>query len=254
MPTSPAFSTALTPARRAGLTLLAAGAIVLWDIGGLDLPAARLFGRADGFPWRDTVLFEAVLHRGMRDLGWLLVGLLVAGSAWPVGFLRRLPARERIQLWVTVLAGLLLVSLMKRFSTTSCPWDLREFGGTAVHVSHWMLGRSDGGLGHCFPAGHASAGFAFIGAWFALHRRLPRLATAWWWSALAAGLLLGLSQQVRGAHFMSHTLWTGWLCWTVGGLVDLGFHRGLRAREIFANSNEKAGKEFHGTAESGARR
>jgi len=26
---------------------------------------------------------------------------------------------------------------------------------------------------------------------------------------------------VRGAHFMSHTLWTGWLCWVTGWLCDL---------------------------------
>ena len=41
-------------------------------------------------------------------------------------------------------------------------------------------------------------------------------------AAVLAGLVLGGAQQVRGAHFMSHTLWTGWLCWTVGWLCDLG--------------------------------
>ena len=38
---------------------------------------------------------------------------------------------------------------------------------------------------------------------------------------MAAGFALGLAQQMRGAHFMSHTLWTAWLCWTASWFCDL---------------------------------
>jgi hypothetical protein len=31
---------------------------------------------------------------------------------------------------------------------------------------------------------------------------------------------------VRGAHFMSHTLWTAWLCWTTAFIVDVAATRG----------------------------
>ena len=89
---------------------------------------------------------------------------------------------------------------------------------------------SDGGSGHCFPAGHASAGFGFLGGWFALHRHLPRLAGFWFLGALILGLTFGIAQQLRGAHFMSHTLWTAWICWMVAWLTDIGFNRlGVRA-------------------------
>jgi len=223
----------LIPHRTALLIALAATAIVLWDASGLDMPAARLFGGADGFPLKENAWIEAVLHRGMRNLSWSLWGLMVVGSVFPIGFLRRLQVAERMQLWVSVLGGLVVISVLKRLSDTSCPWDLQAFGGTAEHVSHWAIGRRDGGGGHCFPAGHASAGFAFIGSWFALHRRLPRLARAWWWASVAAGVLLGLSQQMRGAHFMSHTLWSGWLCWTTGALIDAAFQWNAGKRKIF---------------------
>jgi hypothetical protein len=33
--------------------------------------------------------------------------------------------------------------------------------------------------------------------------------------------MLGVSQQLRGAHYMSHTLWTAWICWVVGFAIDL---------------------------------
>jgi membrane-associated PAP2 superfamily phosphatase len=41
---------------------------------------------------------------------------------------------------------------------------------------------------------------------------------------MVIGFVLGISQQIRGAHFMSHTLWTAWLCWTVGWLTDALLH------------------------------
>jgi hypothetical protein len=83
--------------------------------------------------------------------------------------------------------------------------------------------QADGGGGHCFPAGHASTGFAFMAAFFGLQQSAPRAALKWLGWAVLVGFILGISQQVRGAHFMSHTLWTSWLCWTVGWIGHLVF-------------------------------
>jgi membrane-associated PAP2 superfamily phosphatase len=134
--------------------------------------------------------------------------------------MRQLAVERRAQLALTTLISLLVVSTLKLHSLTSCPWELHEFGGTVAYVSHWAWGLHDGGSGGCFPAGHASAGFAFIGGFFAFRHTLPRTAQHWLTGALLAGLVLGVAQQVRGAHFMSHTLWTAWLCWASAALVD----------------------------------
>jgi membrane-associated PAP2 superfamily phosphatase len=29
------------------------------------------------------------------------------------------------------------------------------------------------------------------------------------------GIVYGLGQMLRGAHYPSHMLWTGWICWAV---------------------------------------
>ena len=80
------------------------------------------------------------------------------------------------------------------------------------HPTMWLrLWFADGGRGHCFPAGHAMAGFSFVGGYWVFRDSQPRLARIWLAAALCAGLLLGLAQQWRGAHFMSHTLWSGWI-------------------------------------------
>ena len=98
------------------------------------------------------------------------------------------------------------------------------FGGMAPYVSHWDLGQRDGGGGHCFPAGHASTGFAFMAAYFGLRQSDSPRALVWLGLALVVGFVLGFAQQVRGAHFMSHTFWTAWLCWTVGWISHVLFH------------------------------
>ena len=189
--------------------------LLAWDASGLDLVLAHWIGTTQGFALRDHWLFTTVLHEGARRLSWLLVVGLSLAVWWPVGVLRQLDRWQRLQLVVSILLGLALVVAIKRISSTSCPWDLAEFGGLARYVSHWRFGLVDGGGAHCFPAGHASAGFAFVGGYFVLRDRAPRAARIWLATALTAGLVLGVSQQMRGAHFMSHTLWTAWLCWTV---------------------------------------
>lgn len=202
-------------------TLAALACVVAWDAGGQDLAFAQTFGSSAGFPMRDQWFFVQVLHEGARRLGWLLVLLLALSVWWPKGVLRRIDASERLQMAVSALLALAVISITKNLSATSCPWDLAQFGGVARHVSHWALGVLDGGSGRCFPAGHASAGFAFLGGYFALRHKAPMAARWWLAGALLAGFALGAAQQVRGAHFMSHTLWTGWLCWTTGWLCDL---------------------------------
>ncbi len=203
--------------------------LLAWDASGLDLPLARAFATPQGFALHDNWFLVQVMHEGARALSWLLALLLVAGIFLPRGFLRRLDTGERTQLALGVIASALLVALIKQHSHTSCPWDAEAFGGVARHVSRWSWGQWDGEPGHCFPAGHASAGFAFMSGYFVLARHLPRLAWRWLLMAGIAGLLLGLAQQARGAHYMSHTLWTAWLCWTTGLAIDTAC-RALRAR------------------------
>jgi membrane-associated PAP2 superfamily phosphatase len=217
MPTSPLSDQRLLPAA----TAAALTGLLLWDALSLDLTLARVMGGDEFFPLRDSFLLTRVLHDGARRLAWAAATLLSVAVWWPVGPLRRLDVQTRAQVAVTGLLAPLAVSALKWFSVTSCPWDLSIFGGVARYFSHWSA-IADGGSGHCFPAGHASAGFGFIGGYFAFRQVAPNISRAWLHGSLAAGTVLGIAQQVRGAHFMSHTLWTAFICWCVAYALDLG--------------------------------
>ena len=73
--------------------------------------------------------------------------------------------------------------------------------------------------GSCFPGGHASGGFALMAFYFGLRdvqARYARLALA---VALALGMVMGWAQMMRGAHFLSHNIWSAWIVWTFMALM-----------------------------------
>ncbi|MEQ1684511.1 MAG: phosphatase PAP2 family protein [Burkholderiaceae bacterium] len=215
-----------TRARFGWIALTSLLVLLAWDASGLDMALARWAGGPGGFPLRDHWLLTRVLHDGAKTMAWVFTLVLCLGVVWPLGPFQRLPFSRRLQLPVTALLASAVISALKGANSTSCPWEMAAFGGVAQHLSHWSgWFMPDGGSGRCFPAGHATSGFAFVGGFFALRRHLPRLAVVWLLGALVAGLLLGLVQQLRGAHFMSHTLWTAWICWMVGWLADPLFAR-----------------------------
>ena len=226
---APALATAARspPLRQWALaTLAAALAFLAWEVAGGDRWLADLAGNAAGFPLRNHWLLDQVLHRIGRLLAWALALALCLGVWWPRGPLRRLALPRRLQLAGGVLLSVALVSLLKSVNPAACPWNLTAYGGLAEPVSHWLWWVTPaGGRGACFPAGHASAGFAFIGGYFVFRPVAPALARRWLLAAVVAGLLLGISQQWRGAHFMSHTLWSGWLCWCVAWALDSACRR-----------------------------
>lgn len=227
-----------TPRRLWALTLLLFVLLALWDATGLDLPLARWFGSPQGFAWRHQALFVLLLHELPRMAGAALLAALFLGVFRPWGVLRRLARQERWQLLLAIAGAALAISALKRLNTTSCPWELAEFGGAARYVSHWLWDMRDEGAGHCFPAGHASTAFAYLAGWFVLRRSAPRVAGSWLLWVLLAGMVLGLAQQMRGAHYMSHTLWTAWICWAWGLAVDTALQLRQRGMIAVAQLNE----------------
>lgn len=191
--------------------------LLAWDASGLDLVVTGLFGDAGGFPLRDAWWTSRLLHDGGRLLALLVLLAMLADAIRPS--LHRPPAGpSRAARWTwtgATLACLLLIPAIKHVSLTSCPWDLSLFGGLAQRVSHWRLGVADGGGGHCFPSGNAVAAFGFFSLHFLWRDQQPALARALLLGVLVAGVVFGFGQLVRGAHFVSHTLWSAWLCWTI---------------------------------------
>lgn len=204
--------------------LAALSVTLLWDLVGADLAFMQLFGSVQGFALRDQWVLERVFHDALRQFALALYLLLWVWALWPARWSPadwrwlQLPRRERLVVVLLVALSLLVVNLVKIQSLTSCPWELKAFGGKANYVSHWNLGQADGGTGRCFPGGHASSAFGLLAVclpWLQPPGHTPRrreVGLRWLVTLLFMGLVAGAVQTLRGAHYPSHTLWTLVIC------------------------------------------
>jgi membrane-associated PAP2 superfamily phosphatase len=130
-----------------------------------------------------------------------------------------------------VLAVVLTVGItgaLKTITNVDCPWDLRAFGGRFPYVSLFGDRPDELRPGRCFPAAHASSGFALMALYFVFRERNQRLAYLGLATGMLVGLVFGLAQQARGAHFLSHDLWSAMLAWFIAlTLYAFGFRTQL---------------------------
>lgn len=183
--------------------------------------ASTLYDTEAGtFPARASALLEVLGHRFAKSAVLLLWFTLLA-AALAATLLRALPDRPRAVLWALVGAmalGPSIVVALKGINSQHCPWGLRDFGGYADYAAGWFVPASE--AGHCFPSGHAAAGFSLVGLSFAGLALDNRGLARWGLTvALAAGVLFSAVRMVQGAHFLSHNLWAAAVDWLAAALV-----------------------------------
>lgn len=199
--------------------MLVSAVIVALDHAGIDrLVTGWFFDAASGgFPLRYNGFLEVVMHHWTKYLVVLVAVAAFAG--YLISFLApQLQPPRPLFLFVALALTLapLAVAAMKFFSLRHCPWDIADFGGFIPYVGLLEAYPAGTAAGRCFPAGHASTGFCLFAFHF-LGRALenPLLARAGFALGLIGGLGLGLVRIVQGAHFVSHVLWAGVVCWIV---------------------------------------
>ncbi len=170
------------------------------------------------FPLRDSFLFARVFHDGTHNLSSMLwLGCWI--MAW------RSRHTESFFGWLfVIISALIAVSIngyFKHQSLHSCPWSLSEFGGTADYFRAFSTLPAIPGPGRCLPSGHAGVGFGWIAMIYACTKWWPQHVRKTVIIVLAFSLFCGGIQVARGAHFITHVLWTAVIC---GTSVSICFH------------------------------
>lgn len=179
------------------------------------------------FPWKRDWFVANFMHY------WLRTILIVLG----LGFILRDIAEwlfptsnplTRYRLGVVALSAVLVpttIAMLKRFSTSHCPWDIDRYGGDYPYVrllEEWPVGME---AGQCMPAGHASSALWLAALAVYWLPKSPTKAFTVYLGGLLLGFLLGWAQQMRGAHFLTHTLWSVWIASVMIGILIFAFRK-----------------------------
>lgn len=190
--------------------------VITLELTHFDLTLGQLIYHAEGDSWalKNHWLLEQVLHSGARNLMVLLLVALLVTWGFSFAVVKLKPYRQGMG-YLLLSAGMsaALVSIGKHTTGVNCPWDLTLLGGTLNYTPIFASRPSTISAGLCFPAGHASAGYAWIGLYFIARQHAPAKRGWTLGLVLLLGLTFGITQQLRGAHFVSHDLWTLAICW-----------------------------------------
>jgi membrane-associated PAP2 superfamily phosphatase len=219
----------------AALLASAIGIVAIGQFTNVDLALAdAMFNHAENaFPFRHAWIAEQFSHVWMKYLltafGLGAVGLCIADLFKPM---------HNRRAWRTVALSAVLVPLaisgLKQVSASHCPWELERYGGEHPYIRLLDAVPADVPAGHCLPAGHASSALWLVSLCVFWLPARPRTATAVGIAMLALGASLGWMQQLRGAHFLSHTLWSMWIAcaivWSLLNVAPTGYFRAPLAK------------------------
>ncbi len=187
------------------------GSLILFHWTDLDIRVQQLFYREIDGAWlwdpREPIA-RLLLYDGVKAL--LIAVVLSALALLIYDKWRHFLGRRRRPLLILVLSLLLVpfsVSALKATTNVPCPHDIEKFGGPWPYVGvldAWPGGSKPAQRQRCFPAGHASGGFALLAlVLFGRDRREKILiATA----VLTLGWSMGIYKMAVGDHFLSHTV------------------------------------------------
>lgn len=216
----------------AGLTLLATFS---FEHSTVDIGFSQLFYlHGQWLLGKHEQPYALLLYRLPKALLIVLVVYLLAARlqrvvvrfAQPLARLFR-PVRKlsNTDLWYLVTALVIVPSItatLKAFTHVTCPNHLLLFGGDMPYLTLWQSLQISNHA-KCFPAAHASSGFALY-AW-----AFVPLLWRWRWQIVTAvtlgGWLMGLYKIAIGDHFFSHTAVAMLLAWTLCAALARVFYR-----------------------------
>ena len=211
--------------RRLVLSALTLGAVLLvFEIWPLDLWLQDALFNTQQQTWlldRHDARLRALFYTGPKILLWLIFfGFVVALLRG-----RRSTALcvQRRGQWIVVLSLLLvpgIITGMKSLTNVACPADLQRYGGDLPVVGlfdAYPTTQRPAKRQHCFPAGHASGGYALLSLYYLGSDRRRR--RQYLLLGLTAGTAMGAYKMLIGHHFLSHTLSSALLSWLIINLI-----------------------------------
>ena len=202
-------------------------AVLFFGLSPADIWVQKHFYNLATHQWildtNNTVL-KFVFYDGIKRL--LIVIAVLFLFVLILGWKKQWMRAYRRGLIIVVLSSIavpLVVGSLKAVSNMPCPKSLDIFNGTYPHTCVWeKYATKDCHLEKqkCWPAGHASGGFALLSLIFLFHSRKNKIIAGS--IAMVIGWSMGSYKMLIGDHFLSHTTITMILAWLLILLIARG--------------------------------
>ena len=194
--------------------------IVFFGISDIDIYIQDLLYNTHTHRWllmKDTQPYELIFYSGIKKL---LLGIAVILLGMWI-FFRNHP---RIKVYkkgliVVIFSAILIpvvIGALKKTTNIPCPKHLIHYGGNYPHTAVWESYKTPYDTLDtikCWPAGHASGGFALMSLFFLFRRKRNRYIALG--TAIVIGCSMGLYKMLIGDHFFSHTVITMLIAWLI---------------------------------------
>ncbi|WP_373069635.1 phosphatase PAP2 family protein [Sulfurimonas sp.] len=199
--------------------------MVIFEVTDLDYIIQDLFYDFSTKKWildRNEYILELIFYSGIKKV----LVLFAAGILISLTFFYKTSFVKKYKkgLLVVMLSAIfipLTVGVLKKITNTPCPKNIERYNGNYPNVkvfdAYPKIFKQECKI-RCWPAGHASGGFALLSLYF-LFKNLKNKKYALLFGLLV-GWSMGIYKMLIGDHFMSHTLVTMFLAWIIILSID----------------------------------
>jgi membrane-associated PAP2 superfamily phosphatase len=211
--------------------LILSATILFFGISDFDLGIQDLFYNFSSHSWiLDNHLepYRFIFYDGIKKLLIIIAVLFLLSLI--IFWKKRVIQEYKKGIIILVLSAIfvpLIVGGLKKETNMPCPYTEERYGGIYPRTAVWQSYSPEFKLEHpkkskCWPAGHASGGFALLSLFFLFKKRRNKMIG--FGIGIVTGWTMGLYKMLVGDHFFSHTVITMILAWLIILLIAKGVY------------------------------
>jgi len=199
-------------------------AVIFFGVSGTDIWVQNHFYNPVNHQWildREDSVYNFIFYDGIKRL--IIIFNVLVLIALVVGWKKPFLARYRKGLIIVLLSSIFVPVIVGSFKATTnipCPKNLEIYGGIYPHTCVWEKYPStfcNQKKIKCWPAGHASGGFALLSLFYLFRKRRAKIIALS--GVMAVGWSMGTYKMLIGDHFLSHTVITMIMAWLIISII-----------------------------------
>jgi len=224
-------------------TILLIFVIALFELTNLDIFIQSFFYNIESKTWiidKNNPILKFFFYDGIKKI----LILFAISILFSLIFLRKkaLIQNYRKGLIILLLSAIfvpLVIGSLKAFTNTPCPCNIKTFGGETPDTKlfdSYPNNYVQKSKAKCWPAGHASGGFALMSLFFLFKN--PKNKKKALIFALIIGWSMGTYKMLLGDHFLSHTIITMLIAWIIILLIKKLLDKIYKQKETLEKSTK----------------